>query len=223
MMTLTNIEKAYGRAEERTEILKGISVTVEPGQIVSILGRSGSGKSTLLNIATGMLRPTKGEISFNGKIIKQKKEFVRLRSKEIAYVWQGQSLLHQFTVLENICLPHYIAGNKEDLTEKAQALLDELGLGHLSDYYPSQISGGEARRVSVARALLAEPSLIVADEPTSNLDADTAQTILDMFCRAKEKGIAILCSTHDMDFLSVSDRIYKMTDGTLEPYGGSAE
>lgn len=222
MMTLTNIEKAYGRAEERTEILKGISVTVEPGQIVSIVGRSGSGKSTLLNIATGMLRPTKGDISFNGKTV-SRKEFVHLRSKEIAYVWQGQSLLHQFTVMENICMPHYIAGKKEDLSDKAQELLDELCLGHLSDYYPSQISGGEARRVSVARALLSEPALIVADEPTSNLDADTANTILDMFCRAREKGIAILCSTHDMEFISVSDRVYRMEDGKLEPYGGTAQ
>ena len=221
MMTLNNIEKAYGRVEERVEILKGISVEIKPGQLISIVGRSGSGKSTLLNIATGMLRPSKGQISFNGKNISHK-DFVKLRSKEIAYVWQGQSLLHQFTVMENLCLPHFIAGNKEDVSEKAHALLDELGLGHLSESYPSQISGGEAKRVSVARALLSEPALIVADEPTSNLDADTAKTILDMFCRAREKGIAILCSTHDMGFLSVSDQVYQMTDGKLEPYGGNA-
>lgn len=219
MLTLSHISKAYGSGEGRREILRDIDLTVEPGQIISIIGKSGSGKSTLLNIITGMLRPSQGVVTFEGTPV-QRKEFVKLRGREIGYVWQGQSLLHSLTVLENVCLPHYLAGKKEDISAQAKAVLEELELSHLAGAYPGQLSGGEAKRVAVARALLHAPKLLVADEPTSNLDGENSEKIWNIFEQAKQRGVAVLCSTHDRSFLGRSDRIYEMEDGALSLWGG---
>lgn len=211
MLEIKELSKSFTLEEEKKEVFSSLSFSVEEGKITSIVGNSGCGKSTLLNIITGMLPATRGSVFYLGNQLK-KRDFSKLRGKEIGYVWQGQSLLENFTVLDNICLPYYINGGKENISEKGIQLLKQMGLEQLANVAPSKISGGEAKRVAIARALLLEPSLLVADEPTNHLDEENRRTIIQLFQQLQSQGMTILCSTHDKEVIEASDVVYKLKD-----------
>lgn len=211
MLKIKELSKSFSIEDEKKTVFSSLSFSVEKGKITSIIGSSGCGKSTLLNVITGMLSPSHGSIIRNGKTLKRR-DFSVLRGKEIGYVWQGQSLLTSFTVLDNVCLPYYLAKRKGDISQKGLQLLEQMRLGELSSMLPSMISGGEAKRVAIARALLLEPSLLVADEPTNNLDEENRKKIIRLFWQLRNEGMTILCSTHDKDLVEASDVVYELKD-----------
>lgn len=218
MLEVRNLSKIFFVEEKQKEIFSSLSLFVEEGKMTSIIGTSGCGKSTLLNIITGMLSPTKGDIFWQGNRLK-KRNYSRLRGKEIGYVWQGQSLLENFTVLDNVCFPYYINGGKEDVFENGLQVLKQIGMEHLANVTPSQVSGGEAKRAAIARALLLNPSLLVADEPTNNLDEENRRKIIKLFKKLKQQGMTILCSTHDKDLMKASDIVYELKDKRIQKVG----
>lgn len=214
MLRIKELSKSFSTEDEKKLVLSSVSFSIEEGKISSIIGSSGSGKSTLLNILTGMLSPSQGFIIGYGKTLK-KRDFTSLRGKEIGYVWQGQSLLNQFSVLENVCLPYYLSGGKDNIHKKGLQLLEQIGLEEKASLLPSEISIGEAKRVAIARALLLEPSFLVADEPTNHLDEENRRKIIQLFLQLKKEGMTILCSTHDKDLIEASDVVYELKDKTI--------
>jgi ABC-type lipoprotein export system ATPase subunit len=184
---------------------------------VSIIGRSGSGKSTLLNLIAGLLNPTSGSVEMDGRIIStlNDAEVSLYRNSKIGYVSQGQTILSNLTVLDNVRLPFYFFKRDGDATEKALLLLEQVGILHLAGSYPKQLSGGELRRVSIARALINDPGLLIADEPTSDLDAQTTGEIMQLFRLISQKGTAVLMVTHELDTVSYGKRTFVMVSGVL--------
>lgn len=218
MLEIRDLSKIFSVGEEKREIFSSLSFFVKKGEITSVIGKSGCGKSTLLNIITGMLSPTKGDIFLQNNRL-NKKNYDKLRGKEIGYVWQGQSLLKNFTVLDNVCLPYYIKGGRADISEKGLQVLKQIGLEELANVTPSKISGGEAKRVAIARAILLNPSLLVADEPTNNLDEENQRKIKELFIKLKQQGMTILCSTHDIELMKTSDVVYELKEKKIEKVG----
>ncbi|MBQ0039162.1 MAG: ABC transporter ATP-binding protein [Treponema sp.] len=219
VLELKNIEKTYRSSGETLTILKDLDLSLERGKKCVIVGKSGSGKSTLLNIMGGLDDATAGSVIVNGMDIcgmndKQRNEF---RKKVLGLVFQFHYLLKDFTALENIFLPAYMAGiSKKDAMEKARALLEEVGLSDRADHLPSQLSGGERQRVAVARCLVNEPEIILADEPTGNLDPENALLIGDMLFSLSEKhGKTLVLVTHDMNLASKGDVRYSIENGKL--------
>lgn len=219
VLELKNIEKTYRSSGETLTILKDLDLSLERGKKCVIVGKSGSGKSTLLNIMGGLDDATAGSVIVNGMDIcgmndKQRNEF---RKKVLGLVFQFHYLLKDFTALENIFIPAYMAGiSKKDAMEKARALLEEVGLSDRADHLPSQLSGGERQRVAVARCLVNEPEIILADEPTGNLDPENALLIGDMLFSLSEKhGKTLVLVTHDMNLASKGDVRYSIENGKL--------
>ena len=196
--------------------VKDASLTLEPGRLTAITGRSGSGKSTLLNMMAGLLAPTAGTIRLDDTDLyaMDDQERSRLRNRSFGIIPQGQTGLNSLTVLENVKLPFLLYG-EEAPTERALALLEELGISPLQGAYPSELSGGELRRLSIARALIREPGIILADEPTGDLDDENTKTVLTLLRRAADRGAAVLLVTHEEDALSYADLVYHMNDGVL--------
>ncbi len=196
--------------------VKDASLTLEPGKLTAITGRSGSGKSTLLNMMAGLLAPTAGTIRLDDTDLYalDDRERSRLRNRSFGIIPQGQTGLNSLTVLENVKLPFLLYG-EEAPTEWALALLEELGIGPLQGAYPNELSGGELRRLSIARALIREPGIILADEPTGDLDDENTKTVLTLLRRAADRGAAVLLVTHEEDALSYADLVYHMNDGVL--------
>jgi putative ABC transport system ATP-binding protein len=197
-----------------------VSLDIASGDFVSIIGRSGSGKTTFLNIVAGLLKPSSGTVTMDGRSILtlSDKEASLLRNSEIGYVPQGQSLLANLTVLENVSLPLYLFKHDWDAEEtaaRALALLEQVGIGHLAASYPKHLSGGELRRVSIARSLINKPALLIADEPTGDLDRETTAGIMELFRRIAAEGTAVLLVTHELDTLEYGNRVYTMDGGNL--------
>lgn len=217
LLKINNLKKEYIRNGESFYAVNDISIEAKKGELIVIIGHSGSGKSTLLNLITGMLRPSSGEIFIDGDNIVSKSslELSLLRNTVIGYVMQGQSLLSNFTVKDNICMPSYISKNKKDVLSKALELLEDVGLSSMRDSYPSSLSGGEMRRVTIARAMINNPKLIIADEPTSDLDPYNSKKIMDFFKEVTKKGTTVLVSTHDMNFVNYADKLYCVENGTI--------
>ena len=197
MVQANDIQKYYGKLW----VLKGVDLNVQQGEIVSIVGPSGSGKSTLLHILGTLDRPDKGEVIINNQAINYSldKQVAAFRNKHIGFVFQFHHLLPEFTAIENVCIPGWIAGQKKkEVAEKARQLLEALGLGHRIEHKPQALSGGEQQRVAVARALINDPKIIFADEPTGNLDPETSDEIMQLlFHISKDYGTAIVMATHD--------------------------
>lgn len=193
------------------------SFSLEAGSFTVLMGQSGCGKSTLFHLLTGMCRPTAGRVVFDGQEITsmQPRALARLRSSDIGYILQGQNLLQNFTIGENICMPAYLNRVEPDTFAYAGRLLEEFGLGGMEQEMPAALSGGEQRRVAIARALIHHPRLIVADEPTSNLDDQTAELILKCLQKASRNGAAVLISTHDRDAAAYGDALWHMEHGVL--------
>lgn len=214
-----NICKTYREGSLDTQVLKGVSFDLKKGELVSIIGSSGSGKSTLLHILGALDDTTQGEVTFldqNLSKLSSNKQ-AKLRNQHLGFVYQFHHLLADFSALENVAMPLLIGGAKTaKAKEAAKALLDKVGLSHRMDHRPSELSGGERQRVAIARALVNSPDLVLADEPTGNLDHKTALAIYDLMRELNEQsGTAFLVVTHDGELASKMDRQLHMQDGLL--------
>lgn len=201
------------------EILRGVDLELARGEFAALLGRSGSGKSTLLNLIGGLDAPDGGEIWIDGERVDDLDETARtiLRRRRIGFVFQAFNLVPTLTVLENVLLPLELDGRADAAArERAGSLLEEVGLGDRADSFPDRLSGGEQQRVAVARALAGEPALVLADEPTGNLDHETGDAVLDLLERlVRERGVTLLVVTHSTDAAARADRTLSMDDGQL--------
>lgn len=215
MITAENIHKSYGNLQ----VLKGVNVTINQGEIVSIVGASGAGKTTLLQILGTLDKADSGIVSINQQNISSlnEKKLSAFRNKNIGFIFQFHHLLPEFTALENICIPAFIAKtNKGDAEQRAKELLSFLGLESRADHKPSELSGGEQQRVAVARALINNPSVIFADEPSGNLDSANAKELHNLFFTLREKfNQTFVIVTHNEQLASMSDRKLVMKDGLI--------
>ncbi|MFV0554670.1 MAG: ABC transporter ATP-binding protein [Mangrovibacterium sp.] len=215
MIKLQNIHKSFGELE----VLKGIDLEIPQGKLYSIIGASGAGKSTLLQIAGTLSRPNLGELYIKGENIfaMREKQLAQFRNNEIGFVFQFHYLLPEFDALENVCLPAYIGNQAKDRTEKrAKELLDYLGLSHRMHHKPAELSGGERQRVAVARALINNPSVIMADEPSGNLDSKNRDDLHSLFFRLRDEfDQTLVIVTHDEGFAAQSDYTVHMQDGLI--------
>ena len=213
-----NLRKVYLLEEEKVEALKGINLSIKKGEMIALMGPSGSGKSTLLHLLGGIDVPTEGKVYINGFDIfsLNDKKLSIFRNKHIGFVFQFHYLLPEFTVLENVMLPLQIY-NKSNAKEKAQEILRLLGLEHRLNHKPTQISGGEQQRTAIARAVVNEPDIILADEPTGNLDTKNAHNVMNIFKRMnKEKNVSVVIATHDPEIAKYCDKIFYLKDGQIQ-------
>ncbi len=215
MIKATNIHKSYGDLH----VLKGVDIEIKPGEIVSIIGKSGAGKSTLLHILGTLDTADKGTVFMDGTDVSRLKvkELSHFRNRRIGFVFQFHHLLPEFTALENVCIPAFIKGDSEALARKRAAeLLDYLGLSARLDHKPTQLSGGEQQRVAVARALMNQPAVVFADEPTGNLDSASSQELHQLiFQLRKDFNQTFLIVTHNQELARMSDRTVEMKDGYM--------
>jgi lipoprotein-releasing system ATP-binding protein len=215
MLKASNIQKFYGDLQ----VLKGVELEINRSEIVSIAGPSGSGKSTLLHILGTLDAPSKGEVIINGQVVNylKEKQVAAFRNRHIGFVFQFHHLLPEFTALENVCIPGWLAGRrKKEVSDKAMGLLETLGLKHRVSNKPGSLSGGEQQRVAVARALINDPAIIFADEPTGNLDSGNARELHQLFFDLRGKmGQTFLIVTHNEELATMSDRILHMKDGKI--------
>ncbi|CAH6780973.1 lipoprotein release complex - ATP binding subunit [Vibrio chagasii] len=214
-----DIRKTYREGSLDTEVLKGVSFEIEKGELVSIIGTSGSGKSTLLHILGALDDASAGSVSFLGQDLAKlsSNKQAKLRNQHLGFVYQFHHLLSDFSALENVAMPLLIGGEKPaKAKQEAQLLLDKVGLSHRVDHRPSELSGGERQRVAIARALVNKPALVLADEPTGNLDHNTALSIYDLMRELnREYDTAFLVVTHDGELAGKMDRQLHMQDGLL--------
>ncbi len=213
------VRKTYVMGEETVHALRGISMTIFAGEYISIMGPSGSGKSTFFNMVGGLDKPTTGEVYIDEVDIAQLDPFelAWLRCRKIGYIFQTFNLIPVMTALENVTLPMVFAGTDPDeAREKGAALLALVSLGQRLNHKPAQMSGGQQQRVAIARALANDPAIILADEPTGNLDLKTGHEVIELLKRLKEeRGVTIITATHDMKMLDASDRVVWITDGQV--------
>lgn len=216
MIEISNITKSFGSLQ----VLKGVSLHVEKGEIVAIIGPSGAGKTTLLQIIGTLDKPDSGTIEINGKNLSKMSsdDLARFRNQEIGFIFQFHQLLPEFTALENVMLPALIAGtNINDARQQALSLLQQLGLHNRIDHKPAELSGGEKQRVAAARALINKPSVILADEPTGSLDSANKKELQNLLLELRDKfKQTIIIVTHDPELANIADRTIKMRDGMIE-------
>ena len=222
-----NVKKRYRLGDEEVWALKGVSLAVERGEFISIMGPSGSGKSTLFNQIGALDRPTEGRVFFDGHSVFDLSEGQQawFRCHRIGYIFQTFNLIPVMSALENVALPLVFSG-RDDASAKrrAQDILERVGLGHRLDHKPFELSGGQQQRVAVARALANKPTVVLADEPTGNLDTKTGTEIVELLKQLnREDGVTIVCSTHDPKMLASSARVCWIRDGLLERVSSAAE
>lgn len=216
MIELKNIEKIYIRGAEHVRALRGIDLSIGQGEFVSITGQSGSGKTTLLHILGCLDKPTKGTMSLNGITINgmPESELVKIRRQKIGFVFQQFYLIPGLSVLENVTLP-LLFGRTKKATDEIKSLLKLVGLQDKIDRKPSELSGGEMQRVAIARALINNPEVILADEPTGNLDTENSENIFELLKSLNSRGITIIMVTHNTDLADRADRIIQLKDGKI--------
>ena len=226
----TGITRQYQRQGRGTNIFTAVKETdlvLETGKLVEIEGRSGSGKSTLLNMMAGILAPTAGRVELDGQNLYAlpDPELSRIRNRQIGMIPQGQTGLRALTVLENVLLPAMLypesagqkeqGARKEELKARAQELLEQVGIAHLQGAYPDELSGGELRRLAIARALIMDPGIVLADEPTADLDDENTRAVLSLLRGCADEGRAVLLVTHEREAAEYADEVYRMNDGRL--------
>ena len=215
-----NVHRTFTTPSQSVEVLKGVSLTVDPAEVVAILGPSGSGKSTLLHLLGGLDKPTSGEVYWGEVAVHATDQhaLARLRLREVGLVFQNHYLLEDLTVFENVTLSGRIAGRIDEA--RATQLLNAVGLSERRDFLPQKLSGGERQRVSVARALYPNPKIVLADEPTGSLDRVSAKVVYELLVRlARDEGSAVVMVTHDEGLVTDVDRRYRLADGVLVPSG----
>lgn len=218
MIRLENINKLYEGDTYKIQALQDITLTIGEGEFVSIMGRSGSGKTTLLNILGFLDTATSGTFLFGGKDVSHisSKNLWRYRRENIGFVFQNFALIDHNTVLENVILPLQAMNvSRREAVKKADRLLDRMGIAEMKHKYPSQISGGQKQRVAIARALVADPKIILADEPTGALDADTAEEIMQIFQEIHAQGKTVVIVTHDDKIAAKTNRLIRLEKGTI--------
>ncbi|MBU1383623.1 MAG: ABC transporter ATP-binding protein [Alphaproteobacteria bacterium] len=220
VLSVRGVTRTYDTASGGLTVLRGVDLDVMPGEVVGLIGPSGSGKSSLLHAAGLLERPTSGEVRIDGKDVGDLPERARthIRLASIGFVYQFHHLLAEFDARDNVALPLRIAGvNQTDARARASEVLTALGLGERLTHQPAQLSGGEQQRVAVARALANRPRLLLADEPTGNLDPTTSHTVFEALHRlVKDTGVAALIATHNMELAGHMDRVFALKDGHLE-------
>lgn len=226
LIQLKDIRKSYFSADVETPVLHGIDVTIFKGEFVAIMGQSGSGKSTLMNILGCLDTPTSGSYVLHGKETSKlsDNELARVRNETIGFVFQGFNLLKRMPLIDNVSLPLLYAGVPMNEARKRGAeKLVQTGLGAFTKRLPNQISGGQQQRVAIARALVCEPALILADEPTGNLDTTTSSEIMELFTRLNGEGMSILIVTHEPDVAKYANRLVRLKDGLVTYDGAMAD
>ena len=219
LIKITNIKRDFPLGDEIIYVLKGIDLEINKGEYVALMGPSGSGKSTLMNILGCLDTPTSGTYILNGKHVSemQDDELAGIRNKEIGFVFQTFNLMPRTTALDNVALPMVYAGHsKSERIERATEVLTQVGLQDRMDHKPNQLSGGQRQRVAVARALVNKPSIILADEPTGNLDSKTSVEIMNLFNEIHANGNTVILVTHEEDIAAYAHRIIRLRDGIIE-------
>lgn len=220
-LTAKNVTRRYFRQGKGSNVftaLQPADLTLRPGELVEITGRSGSGKSTLLNLLAGLLAPTSGQVLLDETDLYALDDETRsrLRNAHIGVVPQGQTGLQALTVLENVLLPCLLYGDADAHREDAHILLEQVGLSQLENAYPNELSGGELRRMSIARAMVRRPEILLADEPTGDLDDENTHAVLSLLRRAAEQGASVLLVTHEREAAAYADLHYRMDAGVLK-------
>jgi putative ABC transport system ATP-binding protein len=213
-----DIHKYYDLGETRVHALRGVSLTIGKGEFVAVMGASGSGKSTFMNILGCLDKPTTGRYLLEGIAVSElsKKELATIRNRKIGFVFQGFNLLSRTTAVENVELPTlYAQISKEEGRKRAREALELVGLGDRMEHFPSQLSGGQQQRVAIARGLVNRPSILLADEPTGNLDSRTSVEILEVFQKLNDNGLTIVLVTHEPDIAEFAKRSINFKDGTI--------
>jgi lipoprotein-releasing system ATP-binding protein len=219
LLEVKELFKSYGSGDQRVEVLKGVSMQIAEGETIALLGASGAGKSTLMHIIGALDRPTSGSVSYSGEDIfsKSERELASFRNGSIGFVFQFHHLLPEFTAMENVMMPALISGiARNDASTRALSILEEVGLSHRVTHKPGELSGGEQQRVAVARALVMQPDLLLADEPTGNLDMKTSESIHQLFEELHERrGLSILVVTHNERLAARTTRQIRLADGKI--------
>lgn len=215
-----NLNKTYKLKNRITNAVKDTSIEVNEGELIAITGKSGSGKSTFINILSGLLTPDNGEVIINGKNVYtlNDNERTRLRNEQIGIIPQGDSLLGTLTVLQNILLPATLYSDKENIdkvVQRARQLLIKFGIENLENEYPSNLSGGEIRRVMITRALINNPKVIFADEPTANLDDENTEIVINLLRDITKENVSVIYVTHEVDTTKAADKVYHMNQGSI--------
>ena len=219
VIDVRNITKVYKMGEVEVHALAGVSFNIEKGEVVAIMGPSGSGKSTLMNTLGCLDRPTSGEYYLDGELVSTltDDQLAIIRNRKVGFVFQSFNLLARVSSLANVELPLRYAGVHEDRRERARAALEAVGLGDRVNHRPTELSGGQQQRVAVARAIINDPSIIMADEPTGNLDSKVGQEIMDLLLSLnRDRGATLIIVTHDPTIAAQTQRIIRLRDGLLE-------
>ncbi len=222
------LEKSYKKGKTAVPVLHGVDLEVTHGELVAVVGASGSGKSTLLHVLGLLDGPDQGSVWLDGQRIDNKSDRQRdtLRNRTFGFIFQFYHLLPELTALENVMMPRLIRNGvisylsqRKTIRQEATALLERVGLGHRLTHYPSELSGGEMQRAAIARALAGDPSIVLADEPTGNLDAATGQTVLELLRDLnRERGLTMMMVTHDIQIAQQADRIVRLAEGRVEEW-----
>ena len=219
VIDVRGVKKVYAMGTNRVFALRGVDLTVQPGELIAVMGSSGSGKSTLMNILGCLDIPTEGTYALDGTRVNglSKNQLADLRNQKLGFVFQGFNLLARTTAIDNVELPllYDRSGRKRDTRRKAADALARVGLGDRMDHHPSELSGGQQQRVAIARALVTQPTLVLADEPTGNLDSRTSIEVMALFQQLNDQGITILLVTHEPDVARYATRVVEVRDGRI--------
>lgn len=221
LLTCQQLSKSYLEGDKQTQVLKNVSFSMQAGELVAIVGSSGSGKSTLLHLLGGLDKPSAGEVAINGQPLSalSESQLAKLRNQYLGFVYQFHHLMADFSALENVMMPLFIGKmNKTEAAQRAEQMLISVGLKHRMDHRPAALSGGERQRVAIARALVNNPALVLADEPTGNLDRATTESIFELIQELnQQQNIGFLLVTHDLQLAQKLNRRLVMQDGVLQP------